>query len=57
MGVSVAEQDAVVTKLVGQLKAKDEQGNIRDVTIGELIRDGEQLIFPPNSQFILQMAQ
>ncbi|MCJ8302368.1 retention module-containing protein, partial [Shewanella sp.] len=56
MGVSVAEQDAVVTKLVGQLKAKDEQGNIRDVTIGDLIRDGEQLIFPPNSQFILQMT-
>ncbi|WP_194165953.1 retention module-containing protein, partial [Shewanella sp. YLB-07] len=56
MGVSVAKQDAVVTNLVGQLKAKDEQGNIRDVTIGDLIRDGEQLIFSPNSQFILQMA-
>ncbi|NRB23115.1 retention module-containing protein, partial [Shewanella sp.] len=55
MSVSVAEQNAVVTKLVGQLKAKDEQGNIRDVTIGDLIRDGEQLIFSPNSQFILQM--
>ncbi|MCL1062323.1 retention module-containing protein, partial [Shewanella benthica] len=56
MGVSVAEQDAVVTKLVGQLKAKDEQGNIRDVTIGDHIRNGEQLIFSPNSQFTLQMA-
>ncbi|WP_172634445.1 retention module-containing protein [Shewanella violacea] len=56
MGVSVTEQDAVVTNLVGQLKAKDEQGNIRDVTIGDLIKDGEQLIFAPNSQFILHMA-
>uniref|UniRef100_UPI0015C3C172 retention module-containing protein n=1 Tax=Shewanella sp. UCD-KL12 TaxID=1917163 RepID=UPI0015C3C172 len=56
MGVSVAEQDAVVTNLVGQLKAKDEQGNIRDVTIGDLIKNGEQLIFSPSSQFILQMA-
>jgi len=56
MGVSIAKQDAVVTNLVGQLKAKDEQGNVRDVTIGDLIKNGEQLIFSPNAQFILEMA-
>ncbi|WP_299798195.1 retention module-containing protein, partial [uncultured Shewanella sp.] len=56
MGVSVAKQDAVVTNLVGQLKAKDEQGNVRDVTIGDLIKNGEQLIFSPSAQFILEMA-
>ena len=56
MGVSIAKQDAVVTNLVGQLKAKDEQGNVRDVTIGDLIKNGEQLIFSSNAQFILEMA-
>ncbi|ABV38742.1 hypothetical protein Ssed_4138 [Shewanella sediminis HAW-EB3] len=56
MGVSVAKQDAVVTNLVGQLKAKDDQGNVRDVTIGDLIKNGEQLIFSPSAQFILEMA-
>ncbi|WP_299798192.1 retention module-containing protein [uncultured Shewanella sp.] len=56
MGVSIAKQDAVVTNLVGQLKAKDEQGNIRDVSIGDLIKNGEQLIFSPSAQFILEMA-
>ncbi|WP_185826948.1 retention module-containing protein [Shewanella canadensis] len=56
MGVSIAKQDAVVTNLVGQLKAKDEQGNVRDVTIGDLIKNGEQLIFSSSAQFILEMA-
>ncbi|MBW8186624.1 retention module-containing protein, partial [Shewanella nanhaiensis] len=56
MGVSITTQDAIVINLVGQLKAKDEQGNIRELTIGDLIEGGEQLIFSATTQFNLQMA-
>ena len=56
MGVSVIAQDAVITNLVGQLEAKDETGNVRDVTIGDVVKSGEQLIFSPEAQFTLQMA-
>ncbi|WP_394201700.1 retention module-containing protein, partial [Shewanella waksmanii] len=56
MGVSIAKEDAVVTNLVGQLKAKDEQGNIRDLSIGDLIRTGEQLIFTTGTKFNLEYA-
>ncbi|WP_065204678.1 retention module-containing protein [Shewanella woodyi] len=56
MGVSTATQDAIVINLVGQLKAKDGQGNIRELTIGDLIEEGEQLIFSATAQFNLQMA-
>ncbi|MCG9695422.1 retention module-containing protein [Shewanella sp. Isolate11] len=54
MGASITTQDAVVINLVGQLKVKDEQGNIRNVTIGDIIHAGEQLIFTPKVQFNLE---
>ncbi|QYJ86454.1 retention module-containing protein [Shewanella mesophila] len=54
MGASITTQDAVVVNLVGQLKVKDEQGNIRDVKIGDVIRSGEQLIFSPQAKFNLE---
>ncbi len=54
MGASITTQDAVITNLVGQLKVKDQQGNIRSVTIGDVIRAGEQLIFTPQVQFNLE---
>ncbi|MXR70965.1 retention module-containing protein, partial [Shewanella sp. JBTF-M18] len=54
MGASITTQDAVVVNLVGELKVKDEQGNIREVKIGDLIHAGEQLIFSPNVKFNLE---
>ncbi|QYK13242.1 retention module-containing protein [Shewanella rhizosphaerae] len=54
MGASITTQDAVVVNLVGELKVKDEQGNIREVKIGDLIHAGEQLIFSPNAKFNLE---
>ncbi|WP_198387105.1 retention module-containing protein [Shewanella marisflavi] len=54
MGASITTQDAVVVNLVGELKVKDEQGNIREVKIGDLIQAGEQLIFSPNVKFNLE---
>ncbi|WP_345859591.1 retention module-containing protein [Shewanella algae] len=56
MGVAISKQDAVVTNLVGQLKAKDENGNIRDLSIGDLIRNGEEIIFTTNDTFTIEYA-
>ncbi|NJI86651.1 retention module-containing protein [Shewanella sp. Iso12] len=56
MGVAISKQDAVVTNLVGQLKAKDENGNIRDLSIGDLIRNGEEIIFTANDTFTIEYA-
>ncbi|NDO74986.1 retention module-containing protein, partial [Shewanella sp. SE1] len=56
MGVAISKQDAVVTNLVGQLKAKDENGNIRDLSIGDVIRNGEEIIFTANDTFTIEYA-
>ncbi|WP_339087082.1 retention module-containing protein [Shewanella chilikensis] len=56
MGVAISKQDAVVTNLVGQLKAKDENGNIRDLNIGDVIRNGEEIIFTANDTFTIEYA-
>ncbi|MCT8979950.1 retention module-containing protein [Shewanella algae] len=56
MGVAISKQDAVVTNLVGQLKAKDENDNIRDLSIGDLIRNGEEIIFTANDTFTIEYA-
>ncbi|BCV35064.1 hypothetical protein TUM17377_03920 [Shewanella chilikensis] len=56
MGVAISKQDAVVTNLVGQLKAKDENGNIRDLSIGDVIRNGEEIIFTVNDTFTIEYA-
>ncbi|MBO2613768.1 retention module-containing protein [Shewanella algae] len=56
MGVAISKQDAVVTNLVGQLKAKDENGNIRDLSIGDPIRNGEEIIFTANDTFTIEYA-
>ncbi|MCE9680452.1 retention module-containing protein, partial [Shewanella sp. AS1] len=56
MGASITTQDAVVINLVGQLKVRDEQGHVREVKIGDIIRSGEQLIFTPKAQFNLEYA-
>ncbi|WP_345880814.1 retention module-containing protein [Shewanella algae] len=56
MGVAISKQDAVVTNLLGQLKAKDENGNIRDLSIGDLIRNGEEIIFTANDTFTIEYA-
>ncbi|MFV7762523.1 retention module-containing protein [Shewanella algae] len=56
MGVAISKQDAVVTNLVGQLKAKDENGNIRDLSIGDLIHNGEEIIFTTNDTFTIEYA-
>ncbi|WP_326490830.1 retention module-containing protein [Shewanella chilikensis] len=56
MGVAISKQDAVDTNLVGQLKAKDENGNIRDLSIGDVIRNGEEIIFTANDTFTIEYA-
>ncbi|MCL1127736.1 hypothetical protein, partial [Shewanella surugensis] len=54
MDVLVITHNAVVTNLIGQLKVKDLQGNIRDLSIGDIVKEGEQLIFSPNTKFDLR---
>ncbi|WP_394391180.1 retention module-containing protein [Shewanella woodyi] len=54
--MSITTQDAIVINITGQLRAKGEQGNIRELAIGDLIEKGEQLIFSATAQFNLQMA-
>ncbi|WP_372872839.1 retention module-containing protein, partial [Shewanella sp.] len=55
MGIAINQQDAIITLIVGQLKAKDEQGNIRTLSTGDVIHQGEQLIFSANDKFIVEL--
>ncbi|QSX29768.1 retention module-containing protein [Shewanella cyperi] len=56
MGIAINQQDAVVTQIVGQLRAKDEQGNVRTLNIGDIIHQGEQLIFASDDKFVIEYA-
>ncbi|MCE9685976.1 retention module-containing protein [Shewanella sp. AS16] len=56
MSIAISNQEAVVINLIGQLKARDSSGNTRELNIGDLITQGEQLLYGADVHFQLEYA-
>ncbi|NMH65155.1 retention module-containing protein [Shewanella salipaludis] len=56
MSIAISNQEAVVINLIGQLKARDSSGNTRELNIGDLITQGEQLLYGADAHFQLEYA-